>query len=70
MQGLVVEDAISGLKSGKAAGAKTLAVCTSTNRSVLLESGANPDFIVDDLAGVSVCLVDGKLEISFNSQQN
>jgi beta-phosphoglucomutase-like phosphatase (HAD superfamily) len=46
---LVVEDAISGLKAGKAAGAKTLAVCTSTTQSVLLESDANPDFIVDDL---------------------
>lgn len=44
-----MEDAISGLKAGKAAGAKTLAVCTSTPRSVLLESDAKPDYIVDDL---------------------
>jgi len=60
---LVVEDAISGLKAGKLAGAKTLAVCTSTPRSVLLESDAKPDYIVDDLTRVSVRLVEGGLEI-------
>jgi len=47
--GLVVEDAISGLKSGRAAGSKTLAVCTSTARNVIVESNANPDFIVENL---------------------
>ncbi|KAG6918670.1 hypothetical protein DXG01_012487 [Tephrocybe rancida] len=46
---LVVEDAISGLTSGRAAGARTLAVCTSTPRDVLLTSDAHPDYIVDDL---------------------
>lgn len=46
--GLVVEDAVSGLIAGRAAGARTLAVCTSTNRTTLIESG-NPDFIVTDL---------------------
>ncbi|KAF8349840.1 HAD-like domain-containing protein [Amanita rubescens] len=66
---LVVEDAISGLKAGKAAGAKTLAVCTSTTRSVLLESDANPDFIVDDLTRVSVRLVEGRLEIGVDNTQ-
>lgn len=47
--GLVVEDAISGLKSGRAAGARTLAVCTSTPRQVIMESDANPNFVVSDL---------------------
>ncbi|KAG6866270.1 hypothetical protein C0991_006857, partial [Blastosporella zonata] len=47
--GLVVEDAISGLRSGRAAGARTLAVCTSTPRDVLLECDARPDYIVEDL---------------------
>jgi beta-phosphoglucomutase-like phosphatase (HAD superfamily) len=47
--GLVVEDAISGLKSGHAAGALTLAVCTSTPRQTILDSDANPDYIVTDL---------------------
>ncbi|KAG6869062.1 hypothetical protein C0993_004735, partial [Termitomyces sp. T159_Od127] len=46
---LVIEDAISGLKSGRSAGAKTLAVCTSTPREILLASDASPDYIVDDL---------------------
>ncbi|KAF8665066.1 hypothetical protein AX16_000534 [Volvariella volvacea WC 439] len=60
---LVVEDAISGLKAGAAAGARTLAVCTSTTRDVLANSGANPTFIVTDLTRVSVKWSDGKLEI-------
>ena len=46
--GLVVEDAISGVKAGHAAGAKVLAVCTSTSRERLL-AAAEPDFIVPDL---------------------
>lgn len=46
---LVVEDAPSGLKSGHAAGAKTLAVCTSHTKQQILDSGSNPDYIVDDL---------------------
>ncbi|KIL70576.1 hypothetical protein M378DRAFT_183213 [Amanita muscaria Koide BX008] len=59
---LVVEDAISGLKAGKAAGAKTLAVTTTTAREPLSQSGANSDFIVKDLTKISVTLVDGRLE--------
>ncbi|KAG6857640.1 hypothetical protein H0H87_010208 [Tephrocybe sp. NHM501043] len=46
---LVVEDAISGLRSGRAAGARTLAVCTTTLREILLASDTPPDYIVDDL---------------------
>ena len=46
---LVIEDAPSGIQSGRAAGAKTLAVCTSHSRKQLLESGVNPDCIVEDL---------------------
>lgn len=46
---LVVEDAPSGLKAGHAAGSKTLAVCTSHTKQLLLDSGANPDYIVTDL---------------------
>jgi TRAP-type C4-dicarboxylate transport system substrate-binding protein len=44
-----VEDSISGLIAGRAAGALTLAVCTSTERIRLVEGG-KPDFIVNDLA--------------------
>ena len=37
------------MKAGHAAGCRTLAVCTSTSRSTILESGSNPDYIVNDL---------------------
>lgn len=47
--GLVVEDAPSGLIAGRVAGARTLAVCTSHTRDKILECGAAPDFIVNDL---------------------
>ena len=48
--GLVIEDAPSGIRSGHAAGAKTLAVCTSHSKEQIEESGCNPDYIVKDLA--------------------
>ena len=45
--GLVVEDAPAGLKSGRAAGSLTLAVCTSLPRATILES--DPNYIVSNL---------------------
>ncbi|EDR15703.1 uncharacterized protein LACBIDRAFT_300909 [Laccaria bicolor S238N-H82] len=63
---LVVEDAISGIKSGRAAGSRTLAVCTSTSRQILLESDARPDYLVENLTSVSVKSVDGKLEVTID----
>lgn len=63
---LVVEDAISGLKSGHAAGARTLAVCTSTPRQTILDSGANPDYIVTDLTRVSARWINGKIEVAID----
>lgn len=50
---LVVEDAPSGLRAGCAAGAKTLAVCTSHTRQLIEDSGAKPNWIVSDLTRVS-----------------
>ena len=47
--GLVIEDAPSGLKAGRAAGAKVMALCTSHSRDAIVASGADPDFIVEDL---------------------
>jgi beta-phosphoglucomutase-like phosphatase (HAD superfamily) len=44
-----VEDAPSGLKAGHAAGAQTLAVCTSHTKADILKSGVTPDFIVKNL---------------------
>ncbi|KAI9572622.1 HAD-like domain-containing protein [Boletus coccyginus] len=62
---LVIEDAPSGLKAGQAAGARTLAVCTSHSPETLLrEAGGNFDYIVRDLEGVSIRLVGDQLEIT------
>ncbi|KAF5338412.1 hypothetical protein D9758_012209 [Tetrapyrgos nigripes] len=63
---LVIEDAVSGLKSGLAAGAKTVAVCTSTTRTALLESDAQPDFIVTDLTSLQIKWVGDALEVIIN----
>ncbi|KAF8758462.1 hypothetical protein RHS01_02860 [Rhizoctonia solani] len=60
----VVEDAVSGLKAGRAAGAKVLGVCTSAPRSTV-EQGA-PDFIVQDLTKVSVKWVGEKVEVTID----
>ncbi|KAF8531013.1 phosphatase [Gautieria morchelliformis] len=59
---LVVEDAVNGVISGKASGARTLASSTTTPREVLAASG--PDWIVPDLTHVSVRWVEGKLEVT------
>ncbi|KAF6766452.1 HAD-like domain-containing protein [Ephemerocybe angulata] len=48
---LVVEDAVSGLTAGRAAGAKVLAVCTSTPKERLL-AGAQPGLYCPRLAKV------------------
>jgi HAD superfamily hydrolase (TIGR01509 family) len=62
---LVIEDAPSGLKAGRAAGAQTLTVCTSHPPETLLrEADGNLDYIVQGLEGVSVSLVENQLEIT------
>jgi hypothetical protein len=55
--GLVVEDAPSGLVAGRAAGARTLAVCTSHTREKIVASGVTPDFIVNDLTRYEIKMV-------------
>jgi HAD superfamily hydrolase (TIGR01509 family) len=65
---IVIEDAISGLYSGRAAGSLTLAVCTSTPRATIADSGANPDYIVADLTKVNINVVDGNLEITIDQR--
>lgn len=67
---LVVEDAPSGIRSGHAAGSKTLAVCTSHTIEQIIASGSNPDYIVEDLTRVSVTWVDGKLEFTIDDSLN
>jgi len=61
---LVVEDAASGIKAGNAAGATTLAVLTSGTWKHMINSGAKPDYIVNDLTSVSARWVDGEIEIT------
>ncbi|KAI0307441.1 HAD-like protein [Multifurca ochricompacta] len=63
---LVVEDAPSGLFAGRAAGARTLAVCTSHSRDAIIASGAAPDYIVNDLTRVSARWVDGKVVVGID----
>ncbi|KAJ7071366.1 HAD-like domain-containing protein [Mycena amicta] len=66
---LVVEDAISGIRSGKAAGAAVLAVCTSTPRETIIQSQAGPDYVVSDLSKVSVRWINGKVEVTVNEDE-
>ncbi|TFK57539.1 HAD-like protein [Heliocybe sulcata] len=66
---VVVEDAPSGIKSGHAAGAQTLAVCTSHTRAALLDSGCNPDHIVNDLTKVSARWVEAKVEVTIDESE-
>lgn len=47
---LVVEDAPTGIRSGKASGARVLATCTSHDREELEKE--RPDFLVEDLSKV------------------
>jgi mannitol-1-/sugar-/sorbitol-6-phosphatase len=49
---IVVEDASSGVRSGKAAGARVLALCTTAKESELLNAGA--DWIAGDLTAISL----------------
>ncbi|KAK7029679.1 hypothetical protein VNI00_014377 [Paramarasmius palmivorus] len=65
---LVVEDAISGLKSGRNAGAKTLAVSTSTSRTTILNSDAKPDYIVSDLTRVTIQRVDEGIQVTIDDE--
>lgn len=61
---LVVEDAPNGIRSGKAAGAKVLAVLTSHSREAV--EAAKPDWIVPDLTYVSFTVNDGIVELTIN----
>jgi len=69
LTGLVVEDAISGIRSGKAAGALVLAVCTSTSREAIVKSQAGPDYIVTDLTKVSARWTEGKVEVTIDEAE-
>ncbi|KAI0318730.1 HAD-like protein [Amylostereum chailletii] len=63
---LVIEDAPSGLKAGRAAGSKVLAVCTSHTRDGIVTSDADPDFIIKDLTRLSARWENGKLVLDID----
>jgi len=55
---LVLEDSPAGIRSGKAAGCKVLAVVTSHTAEQVL--AADPDWVVQDLASVRLVRVEGE----------
>ncbi|CDO71402.1 hypothetical protein BN946_scf184908.g160 [Trametes cinnabarina] len=59
---LVVEDAPAGVRSGKAAGCKTLALITSHTREQIAE--AQPDYVVSNLSRVTMKPVDNGIEVT------
>ncbi|KAJ5587667.1 HAD-like protein [Penicillium hispanicum] len=63
---LVLEDAPSGIKAGKAAGFKVVALTTTHSLDKLKEAGA--DWIVEDLRSISVKgVVDGQVQIEITN---
>jgi sugar-phosphatase len=50
---VVIEDAPSGIRSGKSAGARVLAVRTTMPEPELIEAGA--DWVIDNCAALSIC---------------
>lgn len=64
---LVVEDAPSGIRAGKAAGLKVLALTTTHTQEQVRESGA--DWIVKDLRSVAIKgkTEDGKVQIEIGN---
>ncbi|OCH92198.1 phosphatase [Obba rivulosa] len=62
---LVVEDAPAGIRSGRAAGAKTLAVITSHTREQV--EAAQADFVVKDLSSVSMKPTPNGIEVIINT---
>ncbi|KAH9942582.1 phosphatase [Amylocystis lapponica] len=61
---LVVEDAPSGVRSGRAAGCKTLALLTSHSREQV--DAAQPDYVVKNLASVSMKRTETGVEVKIN----
>ncbi|THH12494.1 hypothetical protein EW146_g7646 [Bondarzewia mesenterica] len=59
---LVVEDAPAGVLSGSAAGCKTLALITSHSREQLI--AVKPDFLVDNLASVTMKRVKDGVDVT------
>ncbi|KDR83939.1 hypothetical protein GALMADRAFT_150979 [Galerina marginata CBS 339.88] len=63
---LVFEDAPSGIRSGRAAGCKTVALLTTHSREQL--EAAQPDFIVKDLSCVSIKRTEKGITVTIKSE--
>jgi len=66
---IVMDDAPSGVRSGKAAGARVLAVRTTTTDEPLLAAGA--DWVVNDCSSLRICISChlGQLAIEFSHDE-
>jgi len=62
---LVIEDAPSGIRSGAAAGCRTLAVLTSHQRDQI--EPCKPDFLVKDLMSVSVKRTESGVDVTMET---
>ncbi|EIW61472.1 phosphatase [Trametes versicolor FP-101664 SS1] len=62
---LVVEDAPAGVRSGRAAGCKTLGLVTSHTREQIDE--AKPDYVVPNLASVTMKAVETGVEVTITT---
>ena len=62
---LVIEDAPSGIKAGKAAGFKVVALATTHKLEQLKEAGA--DWIVEDMRSVTLKRYEGKMDIEIKN---
>ncbi|KAI0824714.1 phosphatase [Trametes gibbosa] len=62
---LVVEDAPAGVRSGNAAGSKTLALITSHTREQVNE--AKPDYVVSNLSKVTMKPVENGVEVTIDT---
>ncbi|OJT10366.1 Sugar phosphatase YfbT [Trametes pubescens] len=63
---LVVEDAPAGVRSGRAAGCKTLGLITSHTREQIEE--AKPDYVVPNLASVTMKPVENGVEVTLTTE--
>ncbi|TFK28906.1 phosphatase [Coprinopsis marcescibilis] len=59
---VVFEDAPNGIRSGRAAGCKTIALLTSHSREQV--EAASPDYIVQDLTSISIRALENGVEVT------
>jgi glycerol 3-phosphatase-1 len=63
---LVFEDAPNGIRSGNAAGCKTVGLLTTHSREQI--ENAKPDFIVKDLTSISIKITETGVEVTITEE--